>query len=232
MHDNKDKSDDVLLTVVLVGLALFYIVLAFGCNPTPIAEPESAPIAQTVAPIEAAALAVVAVEPPLVDYVAATFDVCRPKLSEARRAVLVRQVARVAAERLRERRHAEGFVALLCIESRFDAAAKSTAGAVGLAQLMPAFAPKFATDCGLGKLEVSDLQDSELNLQVGACHFQSLLDQFGGNVALALAAYNSGAASTTTAKLGSLGSGNPETMGYVARHAALREAVRVARGEP
>lgn len=77
---------------------------------------------------------------------------------------------------------AELFVALVARESAFDPRAVSTAGAQGLAQLMPATA---------AELGVTDPFDPAENLDAGARYLAAQLQRFG-DVALALAAYNAG----------------------------------------
>jgi soluble lytic murein transglycosylase-like protein len=67
-------------------------------------------------------------------------------------------------------------------ESRWRAGARSPAGALGLAQLMPGT----ARDLGV------DPRDPNANLAGGARYLRQQLDRFGGNVELALAAYNAG----------------------------------------
>lgn len=69
-------------------------------------------------------------------------------------------------------------------ESGGDAQAVSTAGATGLMQLMP------ATAAALGV----DASDPRQNLIGGATYLSDQLQRFGGDVALALAAYNAGPA--------------------------------------
>lgn len=73
-------------------------------------------------------------------------------------------------------------------ESGFRADAGSPAGARGLMQLMP------STAAGLG---VTDILDPAQNLDAGARYLRAQLDRFGGDVRLALAAYNAGPGAVT-----------------------------------
>jgi|GEM_PF-1760148 soluble lytic murein transglycosylase-like protein len=68
-------------------------------------------------------------------------------------------------------------------ESGFCASAVSPAGAAGLMQLMPGTA---------SVLGVSDVFSPHQNISGGAQYIRRQLDNFGNNVALALAAYNAG----------------------------------------
>ena len=72
--------------------------------------------------------------------------------------------------------------ALVWQESRWNSQAVSPKGAIGLAQLMPAT----ARDLGVNPA------DPAANLAGGARYLRYLLDQFGGDVEKALAAYNAG----------------------------------------
>ena len=68
-------------------------------------------------------------------------------------------------------------------ESGFNPYAISPQGALGLMQVMPDTA---------GILSVEDLLEPEVNIEIGARYFAYLLEQFDGNLALALASYNAG----------------------------------------
>jgi len=89
-------------------------------------------------------------------------------------------------------------------ESRFRPEARSSAGARGLMQLMPATAEEVA-----GKLEAADklgaggtlgldgyteamLDEPRVNLRLGCAYLKELLERFDGDERVALAAYNAG----------------------------------------
>ena len=77
-------------------------------------------------------------------------------------------------------------------ESRFIADAKSSAGALGLMQLMPSTARRVARIIGMKGYSTSHLGRPEVNAALGAYYLRHVLDGFGGNPALAAAAYNAG----------------------------------------
>jgi soluble lytic murein transglycosylase-like protein len=70
-------------------------------------------------------------------------------------------------------------------ESAFRPCAVSAKGAKGLMQLMPATIEQF---------KVGDVFDPRQNIEAGATFLRELLDKYKGDLKLALAAYNAGAA--------------------------------------
>lgn len=78
---------------------------------------------------------------------------------------------------------ADLIAAVAAAESRFDPRALSPKGAQGVMQLMPATARRFG---------VRDVWSAEDNIDGGAAYLRWLLDFFGGDTTLAVAAYNAG----------------------------------------
>jgi soluble lytic murein transglycosylase-like protein len=98
-------------------------------------------------------------------------------------------------------------------ESGFNPNATSGAGAKGLTQLMPATAKA---------LGVTDPSDPVQSLEGGAKYLRQMLDKFGGDEKLALAAYNAGPGAV--ARFGGIPP-YAETQAYVKKVLANRDAI-------
>jgi soluble lytic murein transglycosylase-like protein len=104
--------------------------------------------------------------------------------------------------------------AVIQVESGFQPQALSTQGAMGLMQLTPETARRYA---------VQDPYDPEGNIDGGIKHLKSLLARFDLDLSLALAAYNAGEAAVD--HFGGMPP-YPETRSFV------RQVLRLANGEP
>jgi soluble lytic murein transglycosylase-like protein len=99
--------------------------------------------------------------------------------------------------------------AVVKVESNFNPNAVSRKGAMGLMQLMPSTARS---------LKVKNPFDPEQNVDAGVRHLKQLLESYGGDVKLTLAAYNAGSGAVARS------AGVPhfaETQNYVRRITSL-----------
>lgn len=77
-------------------------------------------------------------------------------------------------------------------ESALNPGAKSSVGARGLMQLMPATAKQVAKANGLGRISVERLHEVNTNVALGSAYYRELLEDFGHNRIFAIASYNAG----------------------------------------
>lgn len=99
--------------------------------------------------------------------------------------------------------------AMVKVESNFNPNAVSRKGAMGLMQLMPSTARE---------LKVQNPFDPQQNIDAGVRHLKQLLESYGGDVKLTLAAYNAGSGAVARS------AGVPryaETQNYVRRITSL-----------
>ncbi len=115
--------------------------------------------------------------------------------------------------------------AVIYAESKFEPR-QSSAGAEGLMQILPATAYYLAHLSGGTRFTASDLGTPQVNVAYGSYYLRYLLDHYGGDEMLAVAAYNGGVsnvdrwAARARAAGGHLTIGEipfPETREYVQR---------------
>jgi len=124
-----------------------------------------------------------------------------PKRLSARRSLYASLIQRNAR---RFSLHPELLHAVIRVESAYNPAAVSPAGAIGLMQLMPATAARYG---------VSNIYDPAENIRGGARYLRFLLDMFDQDLRLALAGYNAG--ENAVVKYGNQVPPYPETQQYV-----------------
>jgi soluble lytic murein transglycosylase-like protein len=139
-----------------------------------------------------------------------------PRKSSARRADYAQLIERTAR---RHGLHPELLHAVVRTESAYNPSAVSSAGAIGLMQLMPATAKRF---------NVQDIWDPEQNMRGGATYLRHLLDLFEQDLRLALAAYNAG--ENAVMKYGNRIPPYPETQRYVRKVLQFLWAERASAG--
>ncbi|RQH05472.1 lytic transglycosylase domain-containing protein [Paraburkholderia dinghuensis] len=110
--------------------------------------------------------------------------------------------------------------AVIDVESRYDPAAVSDKGALGLMQLMPDTARRFAG---------GDMLNPRENVLTGARYLRFLLDLFNNDMELTLAAYNAG--EDAVIRAGYRIPPYPETRGYVPRVLSRYRALLSASGK-
>ena len=77
-------------------------------------------------------------------------------------------------------------------ESLFMRDVRSSAGAIGLMQLMPATGKQVAREISLPYSGIATLTDPDKNIRLGTTYLGKMAERYGGNRILATAAYNAG----------------------------------------
>jgi soluble lytic murein transglycosylase len=125
--------------------------------------------------------------------------------------------------------------AVIYTESRFDADARSPAGALGLMQLLPDTGKAIALRTGGDRFVVADLLDPEINVRYGSWYLRELRRKYG-DTATALAAYHGGQGNVDRWREQGVGIQFPETRAYVENVLRLvpvyRRAYRSELGTP
>lgn len=167
------------------------------------------------------------------EYVLLMMSIVKADMSDAKKVSIARNIVIVANDVFETLEQRKQFVVMIAIESRFNPDAQSSAGALGLTQVMPEFAKEFGKPCGILDFSKKDLTDPSINLLLGACRFNALLTIFKGQPVPALVAYNAGLASNQLKQLQSLGSiSNTETASYVVKWAYIKDHADQQREKP
>ena len=109
----------------------------------------------------------------------------------------------------------ELLAAVIYAESRYQPDVVSSAGAVGLMQLLPETAKGIALRTGGDRFVISDLRNPEINVRYGAWYLDHLRDRYDGDLRLALAAYHGGQGNVDRWLAEGGGIAFPETRDYV-----------------
>jgi soluble lytic murein transglycosylase len=117
--------------------------------------------------------------------------------------------------------------AVIYAESKFDATARSSSGAIGLMQLTPSTAKGIAIRTGGSAFRVSDLDNPEINMRYGAWYLRHLFRKYHDE-RLVLAAYNAGQGNVDKWVANGESIQFPETNAYVDRVEQLKGVYRDA----
>jgi soluble lytic murein transglycosylase-like protein len=82
--------------------------------------------------------------------------------------------------------------AVVAVESAYEPAAMSVKGAVGLMQVIPATAERYGLAADRRNSVEQRLKDPATNVRIGTRYLSDLIERYGQDLKLALAAYNAG----------------------------------------
>lgn len=120
--------------------------------------------------------------------------------------------------------------AVVYAESRFDPNVRSSAGALGLMQLLPETGEFVARSTGGTDFVEADLRDPDLNVRYGTWLLDYLRTRYDGDVEAALAAYHAGPANVDEWRRTGTGIEFPETRAYVDEVLRIKQVYAQAYG--
>ncbi len=130
--------------------------------------------------------------------------------------------------------------AVVYAESKFDEHALSSAGAVGLMQILPETAHQIADESGGVEFTTGDLEDPRINVRYGSYYLRQALDAYDGDLRAAVASYNAGMGAVNEWVAAAHADGHklrlkdipyPETRAYVEKVLEARRVYREEYGE-
>ena len=130
--------------------------------------------------------------------------------------------------------------AVIYAESRFDAQARSSQGAVGLMQVLPETADQIARETGGVAFITEDLEDPVVNVRYGCYYLRGALDAFDGDAVASVASYNAGMGAVAEWRADAATEGHelrigdipyPETRAYVKTVLRARRVYREMYGD-
>jgi soluble lytic murein transglycosylase-like protein len=140
------------------------------------------------APLPAAAAVADAAEAETIGIIRAALSARSKGMTHAE----IGELARVVVQESRRRQLDPALVmAVMHVESRFNAYAVSPVGAMGLMQILPSTGEELAAKHGVAWYGPQTLFDPVVNLRLGVAYLRELSSRYG-NVTIALAAYNWG----------------------------------------
>jgi soluble lytic murein transglycosylase len=130
--------------------------------------------------------------------------------------------------------------AVVYAESKFDEHARSSQGAVGLMQVLPATADQIADESGGVTFTPADLEDPAVNVRYGSYYLRHALDAYRGDLRAAVASYNAGMGAVGEWVAAARADGHrlrlgdvpyPETRAYIEKVLEARRVYREEYGE-